>query len=310
MKTPTTLLFFLQVLPGEVERLEMNQGTVRVAKIGEISDSHDSREMVLNNMGLIHVVKDEAQILPCCILNLTVEEAEINALLPDKMLQKVFSFLSPKDLKSSVLVCQRWAEVGFMPRQMSLKKFQCVKKLTPQQATVLFMFIKEENNCLRNVSLDFNKLSSVEPFILGQAMTLLRFLSLKDTGLTRQQVDAIFDALGKPGRLQGLTLSGNNLSFVDPTKIVRVNALQQIMMCFCKLTMAQVLSIVAGSLIRTKLKKVRWAAVELDGTSLQWQRLHELFFVATSLGIPIFQDTRCPCIDNMQSKHAFQYTCT
>ena len=179
-------------------------------------------------------------------------------------------------------------------------------ELTPQQATALFMCIQEEKNCLRNVSLDFNKLSSVEPSILVQAMTLLRFLSLKDTGLTRQQVDAIFDALQKPGRLQGLTLSGNNLSFVDPTNIVRVNALQQIMMCSCKLTMKQVISIVAGSLTSTKLKKVRWTAVELDGRSLEWQRLHELFYEATSLGILIFQDTRCPCIEYMQRKH----TCT
>ena len=37
-----------------------------------------------------------------------MEEDEINALLPDEMLRKVFSFLSPKDLKSSVLVCRRW----------------------------------------------------------------------------------------------------------------------------------------------------------------------------------------------------------
>ena len=101
-----------------------------------------------------------------------------------------------------------------------------------------------------------------------------------------------------------------HLSFVDPTTIVRVNALQQIMMCFCKLTMTQVLSIVAGSLTRTRLKKVRWTAVELDGTSMEWQVLHKLFYEASSLGIPIFQDTRCPCIENMHRKYEFQYTCT
>ena len=62
----------LQVLPGEVERLQMEQGTVRVGGYrGEISDSHDSREMVQNDKGLIQVIKDVAQILPYCILNLT-----------------------------------------------------------------------------------------------------------------------------------------------------------------------------------------------------------------------------------------------
>ena len=38
---------------------------------GQISASHDSREVVLRNKGAIHVVKDEAQILPYCILHLT-----------------------------------------------------------------------------------------------------------------------------------------------------------------------------------------------------------------------------------------------
>ena len=44
-----------------------------------------------------------------------MEEDEINAFLPDEMIRKVFSFLSPPDLKSSVLVCKRWAEVGQAP---------------------------------------------------------------------------------------------------------------------------------------------------------------------------------------------------
>ena len=169
-------------------------------------------------------------------------------------------------------------------------------ELTPQQGNALFICIKEEDNCLQNVSLDFNNLSYVEPSILVQAMNLLRFLSLKDTRLTPQQVDVIFDALQEPGRLQGLTLSGNNLSFVDPTKIWRVNALRHIIICHSKLTMKQVKSIVAGSLVSTKLKKVRWTEAELDGTSQERQRLHVLFYEATLLGITIFQDTKCSCI--------------
>ena len=64
----STLL--LQVLPGEVERLEYD-GTVQVPNRGDIPANHDSREMVRNNVGVIHVIKDEAQILPYCILHLT-----------------------------------------------------------------------------------------------------------------------------------------------------------------------------------------------------------------------------------------------
>ena len=72
------LFLFLQVLPGEVERLEMNDGTVQVPNRGHISAGHDSREIQrgLDNVGLIHVIKDEAQILPYCILHLTGGQQE------------------------------------------------------------------------------------------------------------------------------------------------------------------------------------------------------------------------------------------
>ena len=57
----------LQVLPGEVERLDWPVPST----LQGISEIHDSREVVRNNIGWIHVVKDEAQILPYCILHLT-----------------------------------------------------------------------------------------------------------------------------------------------------------------------------------------------------------------------------------------------
>ena len=57
----------LQVLPGEVERLDWPVPST----LQGISEIHDSREVVRNNIGWIHVVKDEAQILPYCILQLT-----------------------------------------------------------------------------------------------------------------------------------------------------------------------------------------------------------------------------------------------
>ena len=56
----------------------MNDGTVQVPNRGLISAGHDSREIQrgLDNVGLIHVIKDEAQILPYCILHLTGGQQE------------------------------------------------------------------------------------------------------------------------------------------------------------------------------------------------------------------------------------------
>ena len=204
--------------------------------------------------------------------------------------------------------------------------------LTHQQASALFIGVKEEFNCLENVTLDFNQLSPVEPFILVQAMTTLTEMTQRSTGLTPQQVEVIFDALEEPGRLQVLNLTGNNLSFVDPAKMVRVNAVQEMIMCHTKLTMKQVISITEGSLPKafepkvlkwvrvesmhtectknvrrmykakmdhcTKLKRVRWTDEELDGTAEEWEKLQTLFSRATLRGIHVFQDAgcQCPCI--------------
>jgi len=74
-------LLLCRVLPGEVERVEMNHGMFRGPSQGQISATHDSREMLQNNMGVIHVIKDEAQILPYCILHLTRRQHE-NAFQP------------------------------------------------------------------------------------------------------------------------------------------------------------------------------------------------------------------------------------
>ena len=43
---------------------------------------HDSREMIESKIGVIHVIKDESQILPYCILHLTREQLDSRAVSP------------------------------------------------------------------------------------------------------------------------------------------------------------------------------------------------------------------------------------
>ena len=40
---------------------------------------------------------------------------KINAVLPEEVLLRIFSFLSPSDLKASMLVCKLWTQVGQAP---------------------------------------------------------------------------------------------------------------------------------------------------------------------------------------------------
>ena len=64
----------MQVLPGEVERVEWKQ-----ASRGQLSAVHDSRDMIESKIGVIHVIKDESQILPYCILHLTRDQWDSGA---------------------------------------------------------------------------------------------------------------------------------------------------------------------------------------------------------------------------------------
>ena len=57
----------------------MKQGGFFGPSRGQLSAVHDSREMIESKMGVIHVIKDESQILPYCILHLTRDQWDSGA---------------------------------------------------------------------------------------------------------------------------------------------------------------------------------------------------------------------------------------
>ena len=52
------------------------------ASRGQISAVHDSREMIESKIGVIHITKDESQILSYCILHLTRDQLDSGAVSP------------------------------------------------------------------------------------------------------------------------------------------------------------------------------------------------------------------------------------
>ena len=54
---------------------------------GQLSAMHDSREMIESKIGVIHVIKDESQILPYCILHLTRDPLDSGAVNPGMAMQ-------------------------------------------------------------------------------------------------------------------------------------------------------------------------------------------------------------------------------
>ena len=163
------------------------------------------------------------------------------------MLQKVFSFLSPPDLKTSVLVCKRWAEVGevpglwswatftvdrinmgSMPELMSLKRLQCVTKLDirAQMVSEELMEAVAIHPGLRRVDTNpgftnlpgFTDLSSVRPELLTKALSKIEDVRLEDASLTPEQLNALFCSISsdETNKIKRLDLSKNNLSSIEP----------------------------------------------------------------------------------------------
>ena len=102
-----------------------------------------------------------------------MEEDKINDLLPDEMLRKVFSFLSPPDLKSSVLVCRRWEGLlGFETHQTehSARSGAQINLTTAEPKSQISEHKKAEirNICKSRFGREFMKVhSGVRPRRLG-----------------------------------------------------------------------------------------------------------------------------------------------
>ena len=94
-------------------------------------------------------------------------------------------------------------------------------ELTTAQVETLFSVICEETQ-MKSLGIGSNKLSSVEPPILVTALNKLEVVDVWNTGLTRQQVEALFTAIARETRLKKLGIGQNNLYFVEPAILATV----------------------------------------------------------------------------------------
>ena len=148
--------------------------------------------------------------------------------------------------------------------KMHFVRLRCVN-LTPRQATELFTAIGEDGSKLRVLDLNANDLSSVEPSSFIPPLKFLRELHLISTDLTTQQVEAILDGLGNDSNLTDLSLNCNDISHVDPTKLVKVNHLKIVDLCVTHISIQQLIEILRASISGTNLNEIYWSMEEVLG---------------------------------------------
>ena len=148
--------------------------------------------------------------------------------------------------------------------KMHFVRLRCVN-LTPRQATELFTAIGEDGSKLRVLDLNANNLSSVQPSLFIPPLKILRDLRLISTDLTTQQVEAILDGLGNDSNLTDLSLNCNDISHVDPTKLVKVNHLKIVDLCVTHISIQQLIEILRATISGTNLNEIYWSMEEVLG---------------------------------------------
>ena len=159
------------------------------------------------------------------------------------MLQKVFGQLYPQDLKSVVLVCWEWKDVGEepqfwtwvslrvvqenlrnMPEVLGLRRMQGVRELEVRAMDQELLRVVAWHKGLRQVDMAETDLVALEPKLLARVVNNLEEVDMRDANMTTEQAEEIIDRMSAGDtKLQTIDLSGRKeaLSTVAPDQIVK-----------------------------------------------------------------------------------------
>ena len=134
-------------------------------------------------------------------------------------------------------------EEGLLAR--AVKSLEEVKlgraNLSRQQAEAVFVATSERDSQLKNLSMQDNNLSFVDPNILARAVTSLKEVNLPSNHLTERQLEAIFTAItAGHSQLNNLNIQNNYLSSAEPALLARaVTSLENVILFCTQLTKQQ-----------------------------------------------------------------------
>ena len=210
----------------------------------------------------------------------------INTVLPAEMLVHIFGLLPPADLRTVLLVCRLWREVGEapglwawavlratrqnmanMPERLASRKLLRVFGLaldTGVKISEELLGAVERHPGLSRMVMKKVDLALVEPARLTGLLDRLTGITFRETQLTSEQLIAIFtnrDRTSEPWcrkkkrPLTILDLSSNDLSIIEPKLLASVvNKLQFMIMKKCHLTPQQVEVVFTSTYTASSLK--------------------------------------------------------
>ena len=159
------------------------------------------------------------------------------------VLKKVFGHLSVQDMKSVVLVCWEWKDVGeepqfwawvslrvirenlaTMPEVLGLRRLQEVRKLEVRAMSQELLRVVAWHKGLREVDMAETDLVAVEPELLARVVNKLEEVDMRDAHMTSEQAEDIIHRMSAGDtKLKKIDLSGRKeaLSSIEPDQMVK-----------------------------------------------------------------------------------------
>ena len=215
----------------------------------------------------------------------------INDTLPNEMLEYVFKYLSPHDLCTVMLVCNRWKEACEHPKlwhwlvlkvnqntqmdlldSLSSKRFRGVTRMVVHRNVNMsnqLMSNLNPHSALRYLDMSRTVLDNVEPALLAYSFKKITSLDLSCATMTHNQIRLICMSLKEGTQLRSLNMDSNDLSLLEPD--VLANGITQlngvIGLCNTNLTLHQV-NAICNALIQEGRPEMRALSLQQNDLSL------------------------------------------
>jgi len=182
------------------------------------------------------------------------DKTDLTLLLPVEILEMIFHLLSPNDLKTAVMVCRRWREVGESPRLWSWVFLILNRRNYDVVSDILLSRRLQAVRCLSvrtSLSRDLWRMVASHPG--------LRELEICRSLLSPEGAKILLTAVCEESKLKCLDLSGNDLSSIETDLLAKaISKLETVDITGTFLTCHQISVILTRSLeVTSSLKLMR-----------------------------------------------------
>ena len=227
-------------------------------------------------------------------LEISTTSEDFSARCPPEVLEHIFHFLPPRDLKNAVGVNKKWFQVGGKAKLWGWSKLslQLVGNLhegfallqSPRgvksveasnlstEESVELMEVVALNPWVEELCLDDCSLENVEPGVLSSAISKLANVKLENLILSEEQLTAFFSSMSSNCKLSTLVMEEVALSSVPPGLLAFASRVLELSLSDCLLTPEQISTLWTAVGNGSNFRSIHVAGMELtnvDEASLE-----------------------------------------